>query len=510
MAEKRFSEQETNLAYKALYRKWRPQKFSEVIGQDYTVKILKSSIAAGKLSHAYMFAGSRGTGKTSVARIFAKAVNCLKPQDGEPCNGCDNCRRITRGISLDILEIDGASNRGIDQMRRLREEVNFVPAETRYKVYIIDEVHMLTNEAFNALLKTLEEPPRRVIFIFATTEPHKVPPTVASRCQAFEFKNIPAELIEGRLKKICAGEKIKASSAALISIARRAKGSARDAEVMLEQLASYKGREGIEENDLLEVMGLAGEEVVLNFLSSLLKRGAEESLAIIADTRGRGKDLDLFLESSIELCRDLIVNQVSGLKDERLKRLLGGPSSNESIVEELIQLSSQLLELKREMRFSLDKRIMLEVGALKIIEGGREAKELEDVGTLVNMERSSSANPPTGERAEDVKDDKWGKMLETIKKERIAIYAFLAEGRPKVEGDNLKIEFAPEFKFHKESLEKPENRRFLESMIKESYGSLSLEIAFSSGTSHPGESKEEELQEKAELVKRSFDGKIVS
>ncbi|MFQ6117534.1 MAG: DNA polymerase III subunit gamma/tau [Candidatus Bipolaricaulia bacterium] len=249
----------------ALYRRWRPQRFGEVVDQEYTVKTLQNAVAQGRLHHAYLFAGPRGTGKTSVARILAKAINCEAPQDGEPCNECPTCRRIGRGISLDVIEIDGASNRGIDQIRQLREEVNFVPAETKYKVYIIDEVHMLTNEAFNALLKTLEEPPRRVIFIFATTEPHKLPPTVASRCQAFEFKLIPPELIERKLREICAAEGTAASSQALEAIARRARGSLRDAEVLIEQLASYKGAGEIGEEDLLQVLGLPSEELMADF-----------------------------------------------------------------------------------------------------------------------------------------------------------------------------------------------------------------------------------------------------
>jgi DNA polymerase-3 subunit gamma/tau len=220
----------------SLYRRWRPKRFSEVVGQDLVVATLKRAVALGKLHHAYLFAGQRGVGKTTLARILARAANCLAPEDGEPCNRCPNCLRILEGKSLDVVEIDGASHRGIDQVRQLREEVAFLPAGARYKVYIIDEVHMLTQEAFNALLKTLEEPPPHVIFMFATTEPHKVPPTVLSRCQAFWLQPIPEELIAKRVEEIAKAEGFALGEGAAALLARRAGGSLRDALVLLEQL----------------------------------------------------------------------------------------------------------------------------------------------------------------------------------------------------------------------------------------------------------------------------------
>ncbi len=220
----------------SLYRRWRPKRFSEVVGQDLVVATLRRAVALGKLHHAYLFAGQRGVGKTTLARILARAANCLSPEDGEPCNRCANCLRILSGQSLDVVEIDGASHRGIDQVRQLREEVAFLPAGSRYKVYIIDEVHMLTQEAFNALLKTLEEPPPHVIFMFATTEPHKVPPTVLSRCQAFWLQPIPEELIAQKVEEIARAEGFALGEGAAAFLARRAGGSLRDALVLLEQL----------------------------------------------------------------------------------------------------------------------------------------------------------------------------------------------------------------------------------------------------------------------------------
>ena len=492
-------------AQRALYRRWRPKRFSEVVGQEYTVKTLQNAVAQGRLHHAYLFAGPRGTGKTSVARIFAKAVNCESPREGEPCNECPTCQRIGRGISLDVIEIDGASNRGIDQIRQLREEVNFVPAETKYKVYIIDEVHMLTNEAFNALLKTLEEPPRRVIFIFATTEPHKLLPTVASRCQAFEFKLIPPELIERRLEKICAAEEIRASPQALGAIARRAKGSLRDAEVLLEQLASYKGGGEIGEEDLLQVLGLPSEEMVAAFLQAISAGDLRKALETIASLSEGGKDPELFLESAVELCRDLIVARLSGAGDERLNRL--GDIDDHVLIE----LSGRLLELKRELRFSLDPRIMLEVGTLRIItalkgngEGEEDTPPMATPSVENNPESEHAIVPTMG--GDD--DERWRQMLETIKQERVAVYAFLAEGRPVLHRDRLRIEYAPDYRFHKESLEKPENRSFLEGMVRRFYGELAVEISFSSNPSKPNP-QADQLRRKVELIRRSFHGKLI-
>ncbi len=547
--------------YQSLYRKWRSQQFSQVVGQEYIVRTLQNAVATNQIAHAYLFAGPRGVGKTTLARIFSKAVNCQSPQTGEPDNSCDNCQRISKGTSLDVIEIDGASNRGIDQIRQLREEVNFMPAEVRYKVYIIDEVHMLTNEAFNALLKTLEEPPKHVIFIFATTEAHKVPTTVISRCQAFEFKNHLPEQIEKHLAKISQAEGIQANERVLRAIARRARGGMRDAIVMLEQLASFKGEQGIDERDLYEIMGLASEETVHRFLNALLQKESRTALEVISSLAERGKDLELFVDELLSQSRDSLIlvldNQQAPVKANAAT---------------LLQLSSKLLELKRELSRAWEKRILLEVKALELI--GPSAVE---ASTAPNPVRQSAATPPTmittpdvaakakkttpatarpasvssrgglgleskkarsaqpetkTEPAEEILsltpeltvapspatneaagEDRWPQLLNELKRERRStIHAFLMEGRPVETESTLRIEYTPQNAFHKEGLEK--NRKYLDELVSKIFGPKKLEIVYTNsvtaGTAEAKPVKKSVVREKAELIQKIFDGEIIN
>jgi len=241
------------MSYLVLARKWRPQLFEEVIGQRHITHTLQNAISQKRVAHAFLFTGARGVGKTSSARILAKALNCERGLRPNPCNECTTCQEITHGISMDVIEIDGASNRGIDEIRELRENVRYTPAKSRYKIYIIDEVHMLTKEAFNALLKTLEEPPPHIIFIFATTEPHKIPATILSRCQRYDFKRIPLREVVGSLKRIVEEERIQISQRGLLSIAQESEGSLRDAESLLDQVIAYAGKE-IHDEDIEEAL----------------------------------------------------------------------------------------------------------------------------------------------------------------------------------------------------------------------------------------------------------------
>src|SRR3954452_8748671 len=278
------------MSYQVIARKYRPQRFSDVVGQEHVTQTLGNAIQQSRIAHAYLFCGPRGTGKTTIARIFAKCLNCTGGPKVDFDDNDSRCQEITEGRSLDVLEIDGASNRGIDEIRELRETVKYAPATSKFKIYIIDEVHMLTKEAFNALLKTLEEPPAHVRFMFATTEPEKVLPTILSRCQRFDLRRIPASLIVKHLGEIAAKEKVQIDEPALYAIARGAEGGMRDAESTLDQLISFCGN-SIQENDVLSMFGLAARAQLLSLASAIINADAAGALRELNELSRNGKDL---------------------------------------------------------------------------------------------------------------------------------------------------------------------------------------------------------------------------
>ncbi|HVU16135.1 MAG TPA: DNA polymerase III subunit gamma/tau [Candidatus Didemnitutus sp.] len=349
--------------YQVIARKWRPQTFDDVVGQDHVVRTLKNAINRNRIAHAYLFVGPRGTGKTSTARIFAKALNCTGGPKADFDPNDPVCRSIADGSSLDVIEIDGASNNSVDNIRDLRDQVQYGPTAGKFKVYIIDEVHQLSASAFNALLKTLEEPPAHVKFIFATTDVQKVLPTILSRCQRFDLKPIPAELIVQRLKKIAAAEKIKVADAALASIARMADGGMRDAQSILDQMISFCGNE-VNEADVLDVYGLVGTAQIAELASALAEGDHKKIIRIVDDCDENGRDL-------FRLLVDLQAQVRAALLDAVAK---GGQSTQlgtAMTTEQLTRLLDGLREGEGGVKHGLSEKINFEVALLKAVEASR-------------------------------------------------------------------------------------------------------------------------------------------
>jgi len=342
------------LTYQALYRKWRPQNFSEIVGQQHVTRTLQNAFAAGRVSHAYLFCGTRGTGKTTTAKVLAKALNCVEGPGGQLCNSCDNCRAVNEGHSMDVIEIDAASNRGIDEIRDLREKINFSPSSCRYRVYIIDEVHMLTNEAFNALLKTLEEPPAHVIFVLATTEPHKVPVTILSRCQRFDFRPISAPEMVGRMQEVAGKTNLEISEEALYVISRVADGSLRDALSIMDQ-ASSLGEGKITPEEIHRILGTVNEDVIISMTENLVKGNTSDAVRMIDTLIAEGKDLRIFARQMGSYLRELLVKSMAG--DEKDRRLL-------------LQITKLLVQYEQEMKWSSQPRLLFELFVFESVDGG--------------------------------------------------------------------------------------------------------------------------------------------
>ncbi|WP_230931626.1 DNA polymerase III subunit gamma/tau [Priestia sp. TSO9] len=357
------------MAYQALYRVYRPQSFNDVVGQQHIIKTLQNALVQEKFSHAYLFSGPRGTGKTTAAKILAKAVNCEKAPIAEPCNECATCRGITDGSISDVIEIDAASNNGVDEIRDIRDKVKYAPSAVRYKVYIIDEVHMLSIGAFNALLKTLEEPPAHVIFILATTEPHKIPLTIISRCQRFDFKRISPEDIVYRMKEVLGSEELEVSEDALYEIAKASEGGMRDALSLLDQAISYS-TEKVSLEDVLSITGAVSQAFIVKIVQAIFNENIVEALDSVESLIKNGKDPARFVEDLIFYYRDVLLYQAS----EENAYLLEKAAVNKEFKELSSKMDSafiykviaELNQTQQEMKWSNHPRVLLEVALVKL------------------------------------------------------------------------------------------------------------------------------------------------
>jgi len=373
------------VSYQVFARKYRPQNFDSVIGQEHITQTLKNAIEQNRLAHAYLFVGPRGTGKTSTARILAKALNCVKGPTVNPCGECDVCREIAQGNSLDVLEIDGASNNGVEQVRELRENVRFAPTHGKYKIYIIDEVHMLTSAAFNALLKTLEEPPEHVKFVFATTEPQKVLPTILSRCQRFDLRRIPAPLISRHLQHIASEEKFHLDDAAAQAIAKGAEGGLRDAESMLDQLVAFCG-DKITEQDVLSIFGFTAQQTVSDLCGLILGGDSPNALGKVHEQAESGKDLSRLMSDLISHLRDLLVAKADpdGVKEELGEEALAAlKSQSEQItMDRLLELIEQFAAAETRMKWAPNKKLHFEIAVIRAIQTLGQTTLTEIIDTL--------------------------------------------------------------------------------------------------------------------------------
>ncbi|MBC8590352.1 DNA polymerase III subunit gamma/tau [Wansuia hejianensis] len=505
--------------YQALYRRYRPKTFDEMLGQNHITTTLKNQVEKGNIGHAYLFSGTRGTGKTSAAKIFSRAVNCLNPNHGNPCNQCENCKEILEETTMDVIEMDAASNRGIEDIRTLRDKVIYPPTKIKYKVYIVDEVHMLTKEAFNALLKTLEEPPKHLIFILATTEPEKLPQTILSRLQRFDFKRITTRDLIHNMKSITEELGIQVEDEVLSLIARNSDGAMRDALSLLDQCLSFSG-ERLTYEDAIDILGIANRDLIFNIVDDIKDKSTEKALLTIDEIIQDGKDIQQLIKDIINHFRNLMIiksskNPTEIIEVDNIERYIQQSESLdiEYILKALnilttaetqgkwstsprIILEMAIIKLINEENLSLEERVKrLEKGLVeeKIVTNTKPMNKIPDNNISINKASKTQATDKSLEKQDKVQEEassnipteivddgkeltlsiiekEWPKVLQQIKSKKINIYALIIESEL-VSFSNrlLTIGYKEGFGFHKEAISSKNNKEFVEQVVSQHF-----------------------------------------
>jgi len=530
--------------HKALYRAYRPQNFEDVVGQEHIVRILKNQIENDNIGHAYLFSGTRGTGKTSTAKIFARAVNCPNSVNQEPCNDCEVCRDIINDSIMDVVEIDAASNNSVDDIRELRESVKYSPTKAKYKVYIIDEVHMLSQGAFNALLKTLEEPPSYVIFILATTEPHKIPATILSRCQRFDFKRVTVKDMTFRMQKICKEENIDVEEKALNLIARNSQGALRDALSILDQCISF-GDDKVEYKDVVELLGTVNVDQLFDMARSIIEQNTSESIKILNEFVLWGKDIRNLINDLIDHFRNIMICKVSNeveeiisLPEEVILKLK--EQSNKVDINELIRVLNILSSTQDNMKTSTNARVLAEVTLMKVAQPMfDESKEalIKRIENLENQIRSGNIQISTSNnikdevilekkeeveevayenmKSEDVKliETSWERIRKKIKEDKASkqmpIYFLLGDVKSfNVHNNTLYLIYSTGFEFAKKRLSSEETISYIENIIRETINrSFNIKIVLESEVDKINFEIDNKEKDKGEEILESLVGK---
>ncbi|MGL5087194.1 MAG: DNA polymerase III subunit gamma/tau [Clostridium sp.] len=531
------------MAYTALYREWRPKTFYDVVGQEHITTTIKNQILNDRIAHAYLFCGTRGTGKTSTAKVFAKALNCLNLKDGEPCNECDMCTKINNGLAIDVTELDAASNNGVDKIRDIIDDVKYPPQEAKYKVYVMDEVHMLSTGAVNAFLKTLEEPPRNVIFILATTDPQKLPITILSRCQRFDFKRINNKDIIGRLRKIVTEQNVEVDDKSLALIARVSDGAMRDSLSILDQSIAM-GDGAVKYDSLISMLGLVTNEHLFNLTSAISNKNIEKSMNIIDEVVYAGKDIYLFIKDLVGHYRNILMVKVTNNPEEVLDMAeeniaLIKEQGAKIRVEEVMRAIRILQEAEGNAKISKQARLYLELatiqmckveydtsneiilarlnkleeglknGSLKVVQtGGVASDSNNDRGVQrQNMQQTRTAKPQLGGVSlegnpnskvtlSDIQRS-WKDILERFKARRaMIIYASILTGKPvSCVNGIVTIQYEEQYRFNKDRLDKTDNKKVINEVFAEIFRD-DIKVAFLVDESGNNEkSTEEQLLE---------------